>query len=138
MRGLIKFIKIPNIAVIETQQKKLAEALAGRIFNELQYKSVGDYLLDLINNEVYNTIAADYDVIKNLEFGSVIYLSSNSTDWYDGETLIDHWFKAEKPDFYRMDLNCEVISKSIIGNYFLVNVKVIDIGNLLYAPTIQL
>lgn len=131
MRGLIKFIDIPDIMVLNSRKENLREDLADKLFKEKGYFNIGSYLLELINNDAYNTIAADYNVIKHMETGSRIFLSSLNQDWYDNTTLIDNWFKAESPEFYQMDLDCQVSYKSIIGNYFVLNLIVIDVGNLL-------
>lgn len=131
MRGLLKFTDIPDIELINSRQSKLSATLANKIFTEANFENAGEYLFDLINNTNYNTIAADFEVIKYLDTSSTIYLSSIKQDWYDEGRLIDTWFKAERPEYYSMDLMCEVISKAIIGNYFVVNLRVLDIGNIL-------
>lgn len=134
MRGLIKFTAIPNVELINSRQQNLAEGLADKIFNLYNYGSIGAYLMDLISIEKFHhTIAADYEVIKYFDLGSSIFLSANDQDWYDGQTLIDSWFMAEHPEFYKMDLNCEVINRSVIGNYFVLTLSVLDIGNIIYT-----
>lgn len=133
MRGLIKFIGIPDIELLNSRQGNLSEDLAFKLLNERGYNRLGAYLVDLISNEVNNTIAADYEVIKHFEPGSRVFLSSLKQDWYDNSTLIDNWFKAENPEYYRMDLDCEVSHKSIIGNYYVLNLNIVDMGYLISA-----
>lgn len=132
MKAIIKFAGVTNIDVLIRNAAVLDDVLKSKI-EAMQLDGLRDYLDVLINNPEFNQVAVEYDVVKHLNQHDTITFSNYQDDWFlDGKPVYE-WFlpPADNLNFYTLDVLCEISSKGLIGNYFVLSLAVIDVGYII-------
>lgn len=136
MKALLKFVGVKNRDTMIHNETSLSPVIQDKI-RSMAFNGLGAYLDVLINNPEFNAVSADYSVIKTLNQGDGITFSNYRNDWYDEENhFISNWFQVipDNLNFYTLDLLCEVSYKSIIGNYYVLSLVVVDVGYITSRP----
>jgi hypothetical protein len=130
MKALIKFAGIKDVKALIQNEANLPNALYERI-QSMQLGGLEEYLTVLIDNPNFNKVPVEYETVKYLNQGDTITFSNFAVDWYnDKYEPLANWFQIlpDNLNFYTLDLLCEVSTKGIIGNYFVLSLSVLDVG----------